>query len=296
MFFHRKKLTMLRFDEYFLGVYGDRWQKIRQALVTEPVQGLFKNPFVDVSAEPFLGLKQWVPGLWIKNPNVQTSPQRTTSGLLDVYILDPASVYVARSLGVQPGDQVLDMCAAPGGKSLVLASALKEQGKLTSNDLSDERRTRMRKIFDQYLPAFIYERVDVKGWDAVQFGLRTKENFDRVLLDAPCSGERHMISHPKDLEEWKPKRAEALAQRQYALLCAALLAAKPGGVIVYSTCSINPIENDEVIAKLLKKKGDDFKLEELDLPEEGERTQFGVQFLPDRCGFGPMYCCRISKL
>ena len=93
----------------------------------------------------------------------------------------------------------------------------------------------------------------------------------------------------------EPKKSENLAQRQYALLCAALLAVKPGGIVVYSTCSINPKENDQVIARLLKRKGDDFQLLNLPLPEGAEKTQFGVQFMPDVCGFGPMYCCKLQR-
>jgi 16S rRNA C967 or C1407 C5-methylase (RsmB/RsmF family) len=104
------------------------------------------------------------------------------------------------------------------------------------------------------------------------------------------------MEHPKELEEWKPKRSQSLAQRQYALLCAALLAVKPGGTVMYSTCSISHYENDDVIAKLLKKKGDTFKLMNLNNFKGAEKTEYGLQFLPDNCGFGPMYCCKIQRV
>ncbi len=275
---------MSQFDEYFLKIYGERWPALRKALAEKPKQGLFYNPFID-SQQTFR----------IKEPGETVVPERDASGLLNVYILDPASVFVAKSLEAQEGDDVLDMCAAPGGKSLVIASGLKAGGSLTANDLSDDRRGRMKKIFDQYLPDSVRKRVHVKAWDAVQFGLKMPGAFDRVLLDAPCSGERHMLERPADVKEWKPKRAESLAQRQYALLCGALLAVKAGGTIVYSTCSLNPVENDGVISKLLKKKAGDFELVDIDIPEGAERTQFGLQFLPDSCGFGPMYCAKIRR-
>jgi 5-methylcytosine rRNA methyltransferase NSUN4 len=276
---------MNQFDEYFLKIYGDRWSALRKALGEKPKQGLFYNPFIESQPE-----------FRVKEAAEIISPERDISGLLNVYILDPASVFVAKSLEAKEGDAILDMCAAPGGKSLVILSGLKHSGSLIANDLSDDRRGRMKKIFDQYLPANVRDRVHVKGWDAVQYGLKMLGTFDRVLLDAPCSGERHMLERPADMEEWKPKRAESLAQRQYALLCAALLAVKPGGTIIYSTCSLNPVENDGVIGKLLKKKTEDFELLKIDLPEGAEKTQFGLQFLPDVCGFGPMYCAKLRRV
>jgi 5-methylcytosine rRNA methyltransferase NSUN4 len=286
---------MSRFDDYYQEIYGGRWQSLRAALIRDTKQGLYLNPFIKAVPQKLNSFQKYDETLWIKNPGENFTPERDPSGLLDVYVLDPASVFVAQSLGVEPGEAVLDMCAAPGGKSLVLSSFIKGSGSLIANDLSDDRRGRMKKIFDQYMPADVRGRVQVKGWDAVQYGLKTPQTFDRILLDAPCSGERHMLERPADVDEWKPKRGEALAQRQYALLCAALLAVKPGGNIVYSTCSINPVENDKVMAKLIKKKGENFEVIPLTPMEGGEKTEFGLQYLPDVCGFGPMYCCRIRR-
>lgn len=274
----------MMFDEYFQKIYGDRWASLRVALLADPVQGLWPNPFV--AGETSLRLKP---------AGEVIIPTRQKNGLLDVYVLDPASVYVAQALGVDAGEKILDMCAAPGGKSLILFSALAESGSLIANDISPDRRFRMKKIFQQYIPEEARQRIQILGQDAVQFGLRQAGHFDRVLLDAPCSGEKHLMERPADLAEWKPKRSEALAQRQYALLCAALLAVRPGGTIVYSTCSMNPKENDGVIEKLVKKKSELFKVLPLPAAEGSEATQFGRQFLPDLCGFGPMYCCKLQK-
>jgi 16S rRNA C967 or C1407 C5-methylase (RsmB/RsmF family) len=222
-------------------------------------------------------------------------PERTADELLDVYIMDPASVMVARALEVQSGDRVLDMCAAPGGKSLVLIEALAEDGEIFCNDLSPERRERLKKVIQQYVPRTIRDRVWVTGKDGVQFGLREANSFDRVLLDAPCSGERHILENAAAQKEWSPRRTENLATRQYSMLSAALLALKPGGRVVYSTCSISPAENDDVIRKLLKKKKTEVKLLEAPLGIGGERTELGVSYLPDHCGFGPLYLAVVEK-
>lgn len=221
---------------------------------------------------------------------------RDENNLLQFYVMDLASIYVAKALDVQSGDNVLDMCAAPGGKSLILAEMIGEDGELTANELSETRRERLKKVIQQYIPRDIRDRVWVTGRDGGKFALSHAEKFDRVLIDAPCSGERHLFADDAALKEWKKTRSEKLAQRQYALLTAGLIALKPGGRMVYSTCSISPLENDQVIARLRKKKGEQFSVLESELPCEGaERTELGIQILPDQTGFGPMYYCVLSK-
>jgi 16S rRNA C967 or C1407 C5-methylase (RsmB/RsmF family) len=285
------------FYKYFEKIYGLRWGDLFDALKKPEKQVARLNNLTSAEKLTVESAEALHPSLrdcyWIGEKSVQ--PERTEEELLNVYIMDPASVIVARALEVREGDRVLDMCAAPGGKSLILIEGLQESGEIFANDLSPERRERLKKVIQQYVPRTIRDRVWVTGKDGVQFGLKEPGSFDRVLLDAPCSGERHILENKKALEEWSPRRGEHLATRQYSLLSAALLAVKPGGRIVYSTCSINPEENDGVIHKLLKKKKDQIRL----IPQEtygvGEKTQYGVAFLPDRCGFGPLYFSVVEK-
>jgi len=288
-----------RFYQHFEKIYGLRWGDLFEALKSPEKQVARLNSLSSASPPGMLeGAVKDHPALhdsyWIPT-QAYFQPERTAEDLLNVYILDPASVIAARALEVQEGDRVLDMCAAPGGKTLILIEGIRNSGDLFANDLSPERRERLKKVIQQYVPRTIRDRVWVTGRDGVQFGLKEPGRFDRILLDAPCSGERHVLENKKALAEWSPRRGENLATRQYALLAGALLAAKPGGRIVYSTCSINPDENDGVIHKLLKKKKDQVKL----LPPEtyslGERTEYGVIFLPDRCGFGPLYYAVLEK-
>lgn len=284
---------------HFEKIYGARWPRLFEALQHKEQQVARKNilsasddsskNWSSFEVKPELPNCYWLP----ESGSVQ--PERNADELLDVYVMDPASVMVARALDVQEGDRVLDMCAAPGGKSLVMIEALKNDGEIFCNDLSPERRERLKKVIQQYVPRDIRDRVWVTGKDGVQFGLKEAESFDRILLDAPCSGERHILENPTAQSEWSPRRTEHLATRQYSLLAAALLAVKSGGRIVYSTCSISPEENDEVIRKLLKKKKTAVKLVEASPGVGGERTEFGVAYLPDRCGFGPLYFAVIEK-
>ena len=212
------------FEQYFENIYGARWPLLKKALQEKCLQAIYKNPFIEETPERFHQFEKHSDKAWLKTPEQTFSPERNKQNLLDAYVLDPASIFVADTVDVQDGEKILDMCAAPGGKSLVLAGHLKNSGLLVSNDISNDRRLRMKKMLDQYLPPEAQSRSSVRGFDGVQYGLKTAGQFDRVLLDAPCSGEAHMIENEKAVEEWKPKRAEQLAQRQYAMLCAALLA------------------------------------------------------------------------
>lgn len=286
------------FYQHFEKIYGSRWGDLFDALKAPERQVARLNLLSSAEpvlledaalAHPALHHSYWVP------LQAFYQPERTAEDLLNVYIMDPASVIVARALEVEEGDRVLDMCAAPGGKTLILIEGLKNSGEIFANDLSPERRERLKKVIQQYVPRNIRDRVWVTGKDGVQFGLKEPNSFDRILLDAPCSGERHVLENKKAMEEWSPRRGENLATRQYALLAGALLAAKPGGRIVYSTCSINPDENDGVIHKLLKKKKDYVTLVPQETTDIGEKTQYGVAFMPDRCGFGPLYYSVIEK-
>lgn len=288
------------FYKHFEKIYGTRWPALYESLLKPERQVARLNtlsPVADVQAKKWATLETQseLPGCYWLPVGGGFSPERNADELLDVYIMDPASVMVARALDVRSGDRVLDMCAAPGGKSLVLIEALKEEGEIYCNDLSPERRERLKKVVQQYVPRDIRNRVWVTGKDGVQFGLREPESFDRVLLDAPCSGERHILENAAAQAEWSPRRTEHLASRQYSLLSAALLALKPGGRVVYSTCSISPAENDDIVRKLLKKKKDAVKLLEAPLGLGGERTEFGVAYMPDHSGFGPLYFAVIEK-
>ena len=212
------------------------------------------------------------------------------------YYLDEASVFAAESLGVVPGDRVLDMCAAPGGKSLVLASGLKGEGSLQSNDRSPDRRIRLSHVLENSLPEQWRSVISVTGYDGVKFGMHKKECYDRILLDAPCSSDRHVLNAPEHLKVWSVKRVMRLAVEQGSLLASAVDALAPGGTLIYSTCALSPMENDDVVKKILKKRPA-MRLDEIEeIPAGADRTECGVHILPDHAeGRGPIYCARLVK-
>lgn len=246
------------FNSYFLSIWADRWLELKKAMLQEPA-------YVEINR-----------------------------GLLKSYFLDAASLAPPSALDVAPGMKVLDMCAAPGGKTLQLALKLQGEGCLVANDLSSRRRTRLKQVLQEHLPEDHLRNVKVTGHDASKWGLYQKNYFDRILLDAPCSSERHLLRDPSYLKDWSPSRIKSLSRRQYALLCAAYDALKPGGRIVYSTCALSEEENDRVVEKLMKKRDavnviDPFP----DAP--GEILRKGRHILPDRGGAGPIYYCLLEK-
>ena len=216
---------------------------------------------------------------------------------LEPYFLDEASVFAAESLGVNPGDRALDMCAAPGGKTLVLASKLQGNGSLQSNDRSPDRRLRLQHVIENSLPESWRSIINVTGYDGVKFGMHKKECYDRILLDAPCSSDRHVLNSPSHLEVWSVKRVKRLSVEQGSLLASAVDALAPGGTLIYSTCALSPMENDDVVKKILKKRKTMCLDEIVEIPEGADRTECGVHILPDRtAGRGPIYCAKMRKV
>ncbi len=282
------------FEEFYAGMYGERWPRLREALLLPKKHVAVVNPFSKYS---FPEQAVRLTGLSFEH-DVRDSflpPEKTDSGYLNYYLLDAASILPVEALGLVPGEKVVDLCAAPGGKSLLCAFKLKNQGLLVSNDRSAARRARIHRIFDDYLPKTEQKNLTVTAHDASKWGLYQKSIYDKVLLDAPCSSERHVLEDPKELSLWAPGRTKAIAISQFAMLAAGLDIVKVGGTIVYSTCALSQLENDDIIRKLHQKRPGRF---ELIRPEFafGEPTEFGWQVLPDTTGWGPFYLSVVRRL
>ena len=276
-----------KFDQFYEEYWKERWEPLKKALLKDRVKVYRKNKwslYKAISDEVIEGCYQ--------NEQIKVG----LKNIKNFYFLDVASVIAARNLPVKEGMKVLDMCAAPGGKSLVLAEKMNGQGELVLNELSRTRRDRLKRVIDEYIPEEHKSFIDVRKYDGNNYGIHLKDEFDAVLLDAPCSGEEHLLHSPSELDKWYVKRTKRLSQNQYSLLCSALLTVKSGGHILYSTCSISPLENDEVIRKLLTKKEGAVEIQPIEQTYDmGESTEFGHMFLPDRCEAGPIYMCLMKK-
>lgn len=248
------------FDTYYENSYKERWVALKEALLKE------KTEHYEIK------------------------------GLLTPYYLDEISYRVASSLPVKEGDTLLDMCAAPGGKSLSLALRLNGSGSLTLNDISPERRRRLKSVINSSLPEEKRHNITFTSFNAESWGVYEKGKYDAILLDAPCSSEEHVLKSDKHLLEWSPTRPKRLSLSQFSMLSSALIALKSGGYIMYSTCSINPKENEEVIKKLFQRHSGEIIEVPFDI-ENKEKREYGGIVLPDKSGGkGPMYSCLLKKI
>lgn len=283
------------FEAWYGEVFGGRWQNLRSALLKEPRATEYRVP-----------------------------------GAQKSYFLDSASILAALCLPLEGADSILDLCAAPGGKTLVLASRMDDDAHLYSNERSPARKCRLSAVVSECLPQEISGRVTVSCSDGAAWCRNHGECFDRILLDAPCSSERHVFNDEKYLSQWSPSRIKSVAMEEWALLSSAYRMLAPGGIMVYSTCALAPEENDGIVRRLVRKfggreKSDDFSdragksgpaamsapvflspepeaaeiagfvPEDFALPAY-QSTEFGYQVLPDVAdGAGPIYFSVIQK-
>ena len=266
------------FEQYYRELYGDRWDSLKKAFEGEADSVEYHVPGAEKS-----------------------------------YFLDSASVLAALCLPLEGAEEILDLCAAPGGKTLVLASRMPEDATLSSNERSPERKHRLSVVVETCLPPTISERVKTSCSDGATWCTRQTECFDRILLDAPCSSERHVLADPKYLNTWSPSRIKTVATEQWALLSSAYRLLKPQGILLYSTCALCPQENDEMIERLYKKFNKDGTAFELLEPEvekglseisdffkeklpEYEKTKYGYMIMPDKqLGAGPIFFSIVRK-
>ncbi|OQX69215.1 MAG: hypothetical protein B6A08_05880 [Sorangiineae bacterium NIC37A_2] len=291
------------FEAYYEQVLGDRWPSLRASLLSRaerPGEGrvIRENAFSDASARAghFSRLAPGpVPGTWLFDRSMRADAP-DPSGLRLGYVMDPASILPARALPLDGAKNILDLCAAPGGKALILAERAPEDAQITLNDRSSDRVERLKQVFKDYVPPSVRERTRVTREDGRLIFRKYPNLFDGILLDAPCSSEAHVALDPSALADWSEGRVERLAKEQYALVTSALGALRSGGYLVYSTCALAPLENDLVLSRLLERGRHPAEVLELPRAPLTERTSHGLQVLPDRSGFGPIYYALIQKL
>lgn len=164
------------------------------------------------------------------------------------YVQSLASMAVAHALAPAPGSRVLDACAAPGSKTSHLAALMQNQGNLVAADASRSRIFRLHAVLEQ-LGAIAETKVE----RAERWGRRTPGAFDAVLADVPCSAEgRALAGDDAAAADWTLRKCKRLSSEQKSILHSAIDACAPGGIVVYSTCTIGPEENEEVIERALK--------------------------------------------
>lgn len=244
------------FESQMRALLGPEYPDYLDALAAPPVRGLRVNTR-KISVSEFLERTHlplqpsgYTPSGFVltgdegKFPAPGTTPAHH-AGLF--YMQEPSATIAAEALAPHVGKRVLDLCAAPGGKSTQLACALPEDGVLVANEINFSR----ARILQSNLERMGVRNALVTCNSPADFAALLPGFFDAVLADAPCSGEGMFRKEEAALRDWSPSAVEACARRQTEILESAAAALRPGGYLLYSTCTLNTAENEEVVRRFL---------------------------------------------
>ncbi|CAL8346025.1 unnamed protein product [Merluccius merluccius] len=231
--------------------------------------------------------------------------------LLSYYLLDAASVLPCLVLDVQEGHSVLDLCAAPGGKTIALLQTQAIRF-LSVNDSSVSRTSRLKNVLHSFIPNHLLstDRLRVTSLDGTQWAEFETNTYDRVLVDVPCTTDRHSATEEDNniFSKIRTGERKRLPQLQTALLLAGIKAARPGGEVVYSTCSLSQLQNQYVVQQALQlARQEGIHLQVVSLQPLVHMLSGTFNFAPDlllgemvvphlTANFGPIYMCKLRRL
>ena len=253
---------------------GDEFDAYLESFDEPRVYGLRVNT-KKISVEDFLKISPFelTPIPWISNGFYYREEDRPAkhpyyyAGLY--YIQEPSAMTPAEILPIEEGDVVADLCAAPGGKSTELASKLNGSGMLLSNDISATR----AKALLRNLEGFGIGNMTITSEDPTHLREQFGEVFDKILVDAPCSGEGMFRKDNKLIRAWDEEKPAFFANIQRSIIVNAADMLKPGGMMLYSTCTFNHLEDEESIEFLLKERPE-MSLVNIANPYKGFATGF----------------------
>jgi NOL1/NOP2/sun family putative RNA methylase len=251
---------------------GDEYPAFAESLAHDPVHGLRVNTlklgteeFRDISPFALGDRVAWCPSAFVLEG--EEKPGKHPYHMAGLYYLqDPSAMCAAELLDPQPGERVLDLTAAPGGKTTHLAALMKGEGLLVANEIKTKRLNHLVVNVERWGAANIIVTNETPERVSDHFGAY----FDRVLVDAPCSGEGMFRKDMGARQDWSEEMVAGCAVRQTNILRVAAHLVRPGGHLLYSTCTFAPEEDEQVIAQFLQ-----------------EHPDFEVEALPRLPGFMP---------
>lgn len=238
------------FTQRMQALLGEEYEAFQACYDRPRNVGLRLNP-LKTAAAPELLQFSLTPVPWARNGYYYDPATRPglhpwhEAGLY--YLQEPSAMAPAGLLDVQPGMKVLDLCAAPGGKTTQLAAALDGQGLLVCNEINPKR----AKILARNIERMAVANALVLNEHPQRLEERFAGYFDRVLVDAPCSGEGMFRKEEAAVTDWSEETVEMCANRQAEILRSAAKMLRPGGRLVYSTCTFAPQENEGTIGRFL---------------------------------------------
>ena len=235
-------LGEMEFQEFLASYHQPRHYGLRVNTLKISVEEFLKiSPF---TLEPIPWTKD---GFYYKEGEMPGRHPYYHAGLY--YIQEPSAMLPGVVLNAQPGDLVLDLCAAPGGKTVQLGAAMKGKGLLVANDISSDR----VKALVKNIELCGIRNAIVTNEDPAKLAAKFPEFFDRILVDAPCSGEGMFRKDEDAARSWENFKCDRCAGMQREILQEADKMLKPGGFMVYSTCTFAPEEDERMIAEFLSK-------------------------------------------
>ena len=281
------------FIEYMRQQMGAEAELLIRSLETEPVTSIRLNTKLDVlTFECDTDEVPWhLDGYYLSE-----RPQFTLDPLFHAgcyYVQEASSMFVQQALEqyVYPSSVVLDLCAAPGGKSTLISEYLGEDGLLLSNEVVRQRVF----VLSENIQKWGNGNTVVTHNSAADYGERCRHLFDCILVDAPCSGEGMFRKDEQAREEWSLKNVKMCAERQRSILMDVWDALKPGGVLLYSTCTFNEEENEKNAEWIADSLG--AEVLEIDYDPAWGITEgtIGYHFYPHKTRGEGFYLCALRK-
>ncbi len=243
----------IEFEEKMRNLLGDEYDSYLSCYEEPRHYGLRVNTN-KITTEEFLKIAPWPlrPIPWIENgffyDGESIQPAKHPYYFAGLYYLqEPSAMTPANRLPIQPGDRVLDVCAAPGGKATELGAKLKGEGLLVANDISNSRAKGLLKNIELFGIGNMLVLSEEPGKLVEYF----PEFFDKILIDAPCSGEGMFRKDKKMVKAWEEHGPEFFAKIQRSIITQAAQMLRPGGLLLYSTCTFDSLENEQTIEYLL---------------------------------------------
>lgn len=283
--------TPLTVDKIFMGIIDKRYTTLRVNTIKYNIQDLMK--YFKQKNIKFERVLWYEDALIIKNANEKDIQKLDIYEKGYIYLQSLSSMVPPIVLSPKEGEKVLDMTAAPGSKTTQMAAMMKNKGYILANEL-DKIRCEKLKYNVESQGAEIIEVINGRG---EKLGENYKEQFDKVLLDTPCSGEgRFTSSNVQTYRNWSPKTVKELTKVQKKLFKSAYDALKPGGIMVYSTCTLNKDENENMVKWALENF--DLKLLEINISIKDAIYTLngkGIKILPSRVMEG-FFVTKLKKI
>ncbi len=245
-----------KFLERMQEMLGDEYEAFYHSLDGDRYQALRLNPLKHPAEVPEglpVGTFQLTPVSWEKDGYYYTEEDRPGKHPYHeagaYYIQEPSAMAAAPLLEAAPGERILDLCAAPGGKSTQIAGYLRGEGLLVCNEIHPAR----AKILSENIERMGVRNACVTNETPERLAEKFGAYFDKILVDAPCSGEGMFRKNETAYAEWSPENVALCAERQDGILDCAAKMLRPGGRLVYSTCTFAPAENEDSVSRFLER-------------------------------------------